>query len=145
MNWKENAIRDLQDYSKRLTALENLKERHAALQAEILGLKAVRTEEEPVHGGLSDAGDRLLNKITERDRLRWTYEATQGLVTTVERALQGLTKEQQLILTRWYVQGGPHAVPDLCSRLGYEKAHIYRLRDRALREFTVRLYGIEDY
>lgn len=146
MNWKKEAVSDLENYRENKEALVNLRERIQALKEKADGLKAIAADRVPVKGGSSKMEDHLIDNIAERERLKHTYLATKRLVGLVERGLTALSEEEKTVLSTLYIE--PHtkgAVDTLCGIIGCEKATVYRIRDNALYHFTKSLYGILDY
>ncbi|MBR7070908.1 MAG: hypothetical protein IKI29_01920 [Clostridia bacterium] len=146
MNWKKEAISDLQNYRENKESLTNLRERIQALKEKADGLKAIAADRVPVKGGASKMEDRLIDNIAERERLKHTYLATKRLVGLVERGLTVLNEEEKTVLSTLYIEPrSKGAVETLCGIIGCEKATVYRIRDNALYHFTKSLYGMLDY
>ena len=80
----------------------------------------------------------------ERERLAANYKAVSKLVRQIEIALSLLGEDEQLALERFYIHRQEQHVERLCEELGYEKSRVYELKDRALRRFTIAMYGILD-
>ena len=62
----------------------------------------------------------------------------------VERALQALTPEENLVLSRLYIYPRRGNIDRLCEELGVEQSSVYRRRDKALGKFCMALRGIEN-
>ena len=64
---------------------------------------------------------------------------------SVDGALEVLSERERHILNCFFIdhpaKGG---VAALCSTLGSTKEEVYKLKERALRHFTLALYGISD-
>lgn len=145
MNWKKAAIDDLRCYRERCESLHNIRSRRHALAQEMSALKSSVSDAPRVHGGDARTEDKWLGIIVERERLAHNLRYARRLVEITERGLGVLTQEEQRVLELAYVDHRSGYVDDLCAELGYEQAHIYRIRDRALRRFTRAAYGcIED-
>ena len=142
MNWKTEATEKLRRYEAMRQALHNIPEELARLDAQIHSPRAVRTDSISVRGGAGPE-DALLNSIVCRQELRWSLEQAQSWVRTTERALSVLLPEEKLILQQLYISPRADALSWLCSRLQLEQSSIYRRRDKALRSFTIALYGAE--
>ena len=59
----------------------------------------------------------------------------------VEKALQALTPEENLVLSRLYIYPRRGNIDRLCQELGVEQSSVYRRRDKALGKFCVAIYG----
>lgn len=146
MDWKRAAIEDLKLYHRRRDSLNNLKDRIQALKEHYLSVKcSLGSDAAPVKNGSSKIEDRMLNNIVERERLTHTYKATRRLVELTERGLKGLDDKERLVIERFFVTKERNHVERLMDELHVEKSHVYRLKDRALYNFTVTMYGLIDY
>ena len=103
--------------------------------------------------GIACAGDlaALGYEVTVFEKL--TYAGgilTYGIPTfvlprsVVDRALEVLDDEERLVLDRFYIHRAKGAVAELCDRLNLEKSAVYDRRDKALRHFTLALYGVTE-
>ena len=141
MNWKNEATEKLRHYDAMRQALENIPMEIARLESEARSIRSVRTDATPVKGGGCGREEILLNNLTQREQLRLQLEQTQAWVHTADRGLGVLSPEEKLILHRLFMYPERGALDRLCSELGVEQSSIYRKRDRALRRFTLALYG----
>ena len=142
MNWEKEAVEDLRKYKSEKDSLENLKLRIAAIEDRMRAIKCSRSDSVPVQGGTSKSEEHLINNIVERDKLLYTYRAVRGQVQLVDKGLQGLTKEERDVLTMMYIDRTTDYMNQLCTRLHCERSSIYRIRDRAIKDFTQCMYGI---
>lgn len=145
MDWKKAAADDLRRYPTQKASLDNIIERMIAANERMTAVKGATLDRVPVHGGGSAVEDKILDCITERERLKLTYAATKRLVDIVERGLAALTDTERRVLELFYITPARGNVERLMSELGYEKAQIYRLKDTALNKFTTALYGLPEY
>ncbi|SDN14735.1 hypothetical protein [Acetanaerobacterium elongatum] len=145
MDWKREAVNDLKRFQPQKDSLENIKARIQALKAQYGAIKCSMGDSTPVKGGASRIEDRLLDNIVERQRLTYTYRATERLVELVERGLSGLDERELRILELFYIRGAKGNVERLMEELDLEKTRLYELKDDALYKFTVREYGLPDY
>ena len=143
MDWKREAEYELKQYTGRCRALKNIKLRHQALKEEMTALKGASTDRIPVRGGASRMEDALVNNIVERQRLELTYKLTRKLVDLTKQGLEALSEQERDILTRFYVEEGKYTADRLCEELHLERTRIYRLKDQALYNFTINMYGME--
>lgn len=143
MNWRKEAISDLKDYSLRLESITNIEKRIKTLEEDASSLGGISSET-PVKGGASKQEDRLINNIAERQLLSLNLKVTKHLVSITQSALAKLEKDEREVLNAFYIAQTQNHVQGLCDRLHLEKSRIYELKDRALRKFTILLYGIAE-
>lgn len=136
---------ELRDYLARKEALEHLRERQAALRLQLQGIRASKSDTTPVMGGGSRVEDGMISRMEELQRLELNYRAAAQLVALTERGLDSLTETQRLVLERFYIYRTPNHVEDLMERLNIERSQVYRIKEEALRQFTVCMYGLTDY
>ena len=144
MNWKHEAVKKLRRYDAMQRATVNLP----------LEIKRLKAENEAVRGGLQvgftggkgsqSREDALLNNLMTRQQLQWSLDQAQSWTGTVDRALGALEPEEQLILQQMYILPCEGAVGQLMETLCVERSSIYRRRDKALKKFTLSLYGGEE-
>lgn len=141
MNWKGEAMERLQKYDAMRTSVQNIPGELKRLAVEACSIRGARTDGTAVKGGGSRREDALLSNLVQRQQLQWALDQALLWVETTERALGTLTPEEKLVLNRFYLYPCPGSVDRLCGELGQEQSTIYRKRDRALRHFTMALYG----
>ena len=88
--------------------------------------------------------EQLLDNMMNRQELTWQLRQTESWLDTMERALMSLPREERLVLERFYIRQEKGSVERLCTELGAETSTVYRKRDKALRKFTIALYGCEE-
>ena len=145
LNWKKEAIEDLRSYNDRKKSLDNMKAKITALELQYRTIRSSSADSTPVQGGASRTEDSWINNIVQRDRLRLTYQATKPLVALVERGLAGLTEQQREVLDSFYINHISGHVRRLSEKYHIEQAQVYRMKDEALRQFTINMYGLIDY
>lgn len=144
MNWKAEAKEKLRRYDAMKAATITLPAEIARLEDEYKAIRSVKTDSILVHGGTSTREDAAINNIVEREELAAALKNAKAWVQITDRALKALQKEERLILHRLYIYPEKGAVERLCKELGAETSSIYRRRDKALKTFTIALYGITD-
>ena len=143
MDWKRMAIDDLRNYNRRRQSMENLPKRIAALEYDSLSVRA-GIGSEPVCGGTSKAEDRMINNISERERLKYNLLSVRNLVELTENGLNSLTHDEKLVLERFFIDRQNGYLERLMNELGYEKSKIYQLKDDALKKYTMIQFGVVD-
>ncbi len=144
MNWKNEAIEKLRKYDAMRLAVQNIPEEMQRLELEARAIRSANTQTPHAKSADPHREERLLSNITHRQELRWALEGAKSWLKTTNQALSALTPEEKMILTRLFIYPERGAVDRLCGDLGIEQSSVYRRRDRALRNFTLALYGITE-
>ena len=143
MNWKAEAIKDLKSYPQRKESIENIKERIKILDEQFTSLKGISVGE-PVMGGFSRQEEKMLDNISERERLGFSLKVAEALVELTEKGLDVLDKKERAVIEGFYINRQDNHVDVLCERLHFEKTRLYEIKDNALRKFTMAMYGTVD-
>ena len=141
MNWKYEAIDKLKHYEAKKQALQSIPQEMKRLESVMCSIRSATADGTPVSGGGSGREDMMLNNIVHRDELERSLEQAQIWVDTVHDALMMLGEDDRLILDRFYINPAKGNVDRLCEELAVEQATVYRRREKALRLFTMALYG----
>lgn len=144
MNWKREAIDKLKNYEAHKQALENIPREIKRLESAYTGLRSASTENAPVSGGGGTREDCVLSNIVLRDELKRRLKEARLWTAQVDKALAVLGEEETLVLDRFYIHRAKGAVEALCESLSLEKSAVYDRRDKALRHFTLALYGVTE-
>ncbi len=147
MKWTQAAVQDLETYACMEQSLENMDERIRALSLmyESLqlggGLHGGEIKKSPSGG----AEDRLLDNIVERQRLELNLHSTRRLLKLIRRGLNALSEDEKQVLESFYIRRTSDYIDRLSETLCCERPTLYRLKDRALYNFTRAMYGITEY
>ena len=145
MNWKFEAIEKLKEYTARKNALESIPEEIKRLEEDAQRIRAASTDATPVHGGGSTREDMLLTNIVHREELQRRLSDARRWVDIVDGGLAVLSDDDRLVLDRFYIHPMRGNVDRLCGELGLDEAKsVYRRKDKALRKFTLAIYGCEE-
>ncbi len=144
MNWKREAIDKLKNYEAHKQALECLTKEIRRLESAYTGIRSATTDGTPISGGGNTREDSMLSNIVHRDELKRLLKEARLWVFMVDKALAVLDDEEQLVLDRFYIHRTKGAVEALCESLNLEKSAVYDRRDKALRHFTLALYGVTE-
>lgn len=145
MDWKREAVDKLRSYEAKRTALTTIPEEIRRLEEDAAGIRAADMDRDPVSGGGSAREDRLLSNIVHRQELGLALRQARDWVGIVEAGLAVLDPEERRILDRFYIHRARGNVERLCEELAVEQATVYRRRDKALRRFTLALYGVTEH
>lgn len=122
--WKAAAI-------TRLTELEAMSKAAGNLPGEIAACR-----------GVGPRGcDERLDAMVRKEELTRRLKNTKAWLSQTRTALSALTPEERLVLQLLYVAPRKGNASKLCELLECEQATVYRRRDRALRKFTLAMYG----
>lgn len=143
MIWKNEAIGKLKQYAVKKLALENIPLEIRQQYLSMSSIQSAATDSVPVRGN-SSREDAILNNITYRSELLESYSQTKLWVDAMDRALGALSKEEFLLLDRFFIHPEPKAADRLAGDLCLDMKTVYRRKDDALRKFTVALYGVTE-
>ncbi len=144
MNWKREAADKLKNYEAHKQALECLPKEIRRLESAYTGIRSATTDGTPISGGGNTREDSMLSNIVHRDELKRRLKEARLWVAQVDKALAVLDDEERLVLDRFYIHRAKGAVEALCESLNLEKSAVYDRRDKALRHFTLALYGVTE-
>lgn len=87
----------------------------------------------PKHGGGSKYEDYLVNQISKKEELRIRLVIVTARKAMIKRSLEILSGNEFTVAERFYISGERKgAAEELMEKLGFEKSHIYRIKDAAL-------------
>ena len=141
MDWKNEAVDQLQQYEARQQALDSIPEEIRRLEIENASIRSSVGNAVPVRESGSKREDAMLSNIVRREELARQLESTKAWVKLVDRGLSALDDEERLVLDRFYIHRHRGHVERLVDELGVEAKMVYRRKDKALRHFTMALYG----
>ena len=141
MDWKQEATEKLREYEVRRKALENIPEEIKRLELEYTSIRSSMANSMPRSGQGSRREDAMLSNIVRREELARQLESARAWVALADGGLSALDEDDRLVLDRFYIHRHKGACERLCEELDREKAQVYRRRDKALRRFTLALYG----
>ncbi len=142
MDWKREAADKLKCYEARRTSIERGREEMHRLEDDMTRIRSATTDGTPVGGGTSTREDAMINNIARREELKVAMREATAWVKTVDSGLGVLDEEERHILDRFYIHRAKGNVERLCEELHLEKTRVYELKDKALRHFTLALYGV---
>ena len=143
LDWKKEAINDLNNYPKRKNSVLTMSEKIATLEAKAERLGAA-SNSTPVQGGANKTEDMLINYIAEKQKLEFNIAIAKKHIAAVERGLSYLSNDEKKVLTFFYIDRPTNHIDRLCDELHFEKSRIYQIKDSALYRFTVAMYAIID-
>ena len=145
MDWKREAESKLRSYAARKNSIRRSSEEIERVQASLTGIRSAAKDGTPVSGDCSQLEDALINGIATMDELRRVQAIVCKDVQLIEDALSELDDEERLILDRFYVHRHKGHAERLQRELHLDSTStVYWKRDKALRHFTLALYGITE-
>ena len=141
MNWRHEAIDKLRNYEAHKQAFECLPKEIRRLESAYTGIRSATTDGTPVSGGGNTREDSMLSNIIHRDELKRQLKEAGLWVSQVDEALDILSDEEKMVLERLFIHPVKGAMSALSEQLNIDKTTVYRRRDKALRRFTIALYG----
>jgi DNA-directed RNA polymerase specialized sigma subunit len=144
LDWKREASDKLRCYEARKSSIESTTEEIRQLELSIGSIRSSINDNTPVSGGGGTKDTILLNNITRRKELLKARRIADGMVSQIEKALSLLDENERLVLNRFYICPAKGNVDRLCNELNIEKATVYRIKDQALRTFTIAMYGLTE-
>ena len=141
MNYKKWLIEDLQNLERHKFAVIQLKEELETAEAEYAAIKATNYDKIPGGSGDNIQEEKLLTAIAKKDELEANLKYTQKKVADMERLLDQLPSDERRIIEISVIRKDKYAADNLADELGYERAHIYRLKNRALMHLAQLRHG----
>lgn len=140
--WKFKAIDRLKDYAAQKASVINLTEEISRLEMEAYSIKSATSDGTPVKGGGSGREERLLSNIVQREEYSLMRDRARLSVGMVDRGMSILSVEEKHLLDRMYIDRERGDTTRLMNELGlHEVSSLYKRVNKALRRFTIALYG----
>ena len=143
MDWKSEAIDKLRQYEAKRQALVSIPLEIAQVESSMTSIRSSRVDGVAVKGsGSSGRENMMLSCIVQRDELQRNLDRTKMWVDSVSGALSVLQADDRHILERVYIYAEPKAVERLMAEYGLvEPSGMYKRIKKAIREFTIAMYG----
>lgn len=141
MIWKQEAIEKLRQYEAKRLATKTIPLEIKRLELNMQSIRSAASDGSPAKGGGSGREDMYLSNIVHREELERSLEQAEIWVSLTEAALDLLSKEERLLLDRFYIHPEKCAADRLSGDLHMDVKTVYRRKDEALRKFTISLYG----
>lgn len=141
MNYRKWLIEDLQTLERYRSSIAQMTSEIETLRAEFTAIKATNYDKMPKASGDNIQEEKLLTNIAKRDELEANLKATVLHVEDMDRLLSMLSNDERRIVQRMFVKREKYAADNLANELGYETAHIYRLKNQALTHLAQLRHG----
>lgn len=143
--YKNRAVKCLKNYTALGNAELNIRDQLTAIDKYISsGLDAMASVLSPESAGDIIEPDFIKTRRVEREILHHRMMICIAKRRAIERSLNALAEDEKTVLDRFFLQPKRYnCAEDLMELLGFEKTQIYRIRDRALRNFAENMFGCE--
>lgn len=141
MDLKRESMDELREYALKKVAVQSLVEELAQAKEDLKSLGGSSMSSTPVKGGGSAWEDKRINLIVRREKTATALRRTRAWIARVDRGLAALSKEDRLILERFFIYPAKGNPDRLCDELNIERSAVYRRRDAALWRYTLARYG----
>lgn len=140
-DWKVSAIEKLKQYEAKRQALEIIPMQIAEIESTMTSIRS-GANIVPVSGGKSTGKENmLLSCIVQKEELQRNLDRVKLWIEFMEKGLNILDQDERLVLDRFFIHPAKGNIDRLCGELFIEQSQVYKRRDRALRKFTIALYG----
>lgn len=144
MNWIKEATNDLKNHKERKEGIENIREQIKILEEEYISLKGIKCDA-PIKDYKTKQEENRINNIAKCEKLKSNLLALERTVKLIEKGLSSLSDTDRYILELFYIDRPSDYKDRLCERFNVEEAQIYRMKDSALKNFTISMYGITEF
>ena len=141
ISYKKWLIDDLQSLERMRFAITQMQQELETVEAEYAAIKATNYDKMPSGSGDNLQEEKLLTAIAKKDELTANLRYTEKHVSDMERLLAQLPDDERRIIERTVIGKEKYATASLAEELGYEQAHIYRLKNRALMHLAQLRHG----
>lgn len=141
MKWEKEMECKLKEYPYKRNALFNLEDRINYLNSTMYGLGASYRDREPVQGGGNKAESQYINRIVEKMELEKNLENIRNDLEWIEKGLECLDPIEKKVIDSFYLTEYKVSKEKLAQEMGYNKQHLYKIKDQAIYKMTLHLYG----
>lgn len=144
MDFRREAVEKLRCYAAKKESIARSESEIKRLECERDRIRSEVTDSTPVSGGANMREEAMINNIALRSEMEAAIKDTQEWLHIVDDALMSLDADERLILDKMYIHRAKGNIDKLCDQLHVEKPTIYRRKDKAVKNFTLSLYGITE-
>lgn len=141
LTYKSIVENDLRKLNKWRFALVQIQSELETINAEYAAIKATNYDKMPGGSGDNIQEEKLITAIVKKGQKEAEYELNSRKIADMERLLTQLPTDERRVVECMVVNKGQYSVDRLADELGYERAQIYRKKDRALRTMAQLRYG----
>lgn len=147
MNYIKEAENVLWYYNDLYRSIENLNREIAKIVGRQIpsGLNAIQLDVTGIHGS-GDADDNTYDLMFKLKTLSENREKTIAELEKIRKTLEEISEDDGCelygsVLEQWYIQRTPR--DEIAESIKCSYRNMYRIKDRAIKKFAVRLFGIE--
>lgn len=147
MNYIKEAENVLWYYNDLYRSVENMNREIAKIVSRQgpSELNAIQLDETGIHGS-GDADDNTYNLLFKLKTLSENREKTMIELSKIDIILEDISKEPGCelygkVLREWYIERTPKE--EIGDKIGYGKRNVYYIKDRAIKKFAVRHFGLD--
>lgn len=122
-------------------SIEILTEKIEEIESELDGFRGINLEGLPMAKNKPNARYEAL--IIEKDNLKEKLYRTNAKVVLIENALNKLEAKERFTIESFYLGNEALDVNTICEKLNLSKSKLYRLKDQAIKNLSVLLYGLD--
>lgn len=147
MNYIKEAENVLWYYNDLYRSVENMNREIAKIVGRQgpSALNAIPMDPTGIHGS-GDADDNTYNLLYKLKVLSENREKTMTELSQVDRLLDEISQDPGCelygqVLRGWYIER--ITKNEIAAQIGYDSRNVYRIKDRAIKKFAVRQFGLE--
>lgn len=142
LNWVNITKERLKQHRFDQQAISNITAQIAHLREAMTRLRGASADGTPVKGGGSGREDMLIDCIVQCGELEVSLFCAKGRVKQIDRAMGQLRPDDQLVLTRLYIDNERGSVDRLREELGLQdNRSVYKRANAALARLSMLMYG----
>lgn len=145
MKWRDMAIQDLRRYMGLVNGIKNIKERIEIMELKTKDVRVSKITNIPHSNNSNTSQDTILDNLVFKEKLKYLLMADVKLVNIIERGVKALSEQEQMVIYNFYIDRKDNHIQKLEKKLHLERSQIYKLKDKALYNFTLNMYGITEY
>ncbi len=136
-DYRKDAIDELKCITALRAAAQNCRDRLKELDSELIKIKGVTLQTDPIQGGGNKTEERWCNIVNEKDKEREKLRPVLKRLNRFDRAWEVLSVRDRNVLTDWYIESGHYDRADrVVCNLGCSRSTAFTWRDDALINFT---------
>lgn len=141
MKWEKEMECKLKEYPYKRNALFNLEDRIKYLNSTMYDLESCFKDSEQVQSGGNRAESKFISRIVEKTELEKNLDKVKSDLEWIEKGLECLDPIEKKVIESFYLKEFKISKEKLAQEMGYNKQHLYKIKDKAIYKMTLHLYG----
>lgn len=141
LTYKDLIRTDLSNVNRWKFSIVQHKEELETLNAEFTAIKATNYDKMPSGSGENKQEEKLITIIARKGQLEAELKLNERKVADIERLLNELNDDERRIIERIVINRDKYAADSLAEELCYDRTHIYKIMDGALKKLCQLRYG----